>query len=293
MMIDFRHETFLMLCKLKSYTKTAEALHMTQPAVTQHIKHLEGVYEVKLFSYTGKTLSISGKGKMLYEYTQRMVADSKQIKKIISTSDEALAIPFGATLTIGEFVMPSILSAIMKAQKNIHFNMFVENTKSLLQKLQDGEISFALLEGFFDKSKYGYKLFSKEEFIAVCSAQSKLKGGTHRLEDLLKNRLILRESGSGTRDILEQVLFEKNLSKESFENVIEIGNMSAIKELVAQNEGITFMYKAAANKELLNGELCRIDIKDFNVKREFNFLYLKNSIHEKQYLEWFNLLKNN
>lgn len=264
---------------------------MTQPAVTQHIKYLEGAYGVKLFSYTGKTLSITGKGKKLYEYTQRMVADSEQIKKVISESEENLTIPFGATLTIGEFVMPSILSKIMKREKNIHFNMFVENTKSLLQKLQCGEISFALLEGFFDKSKYGYKLFSEEEFIAVCSAESPLKNGKYRLEDLLENRLILREIGSGTRDILEQVLFEKNLSKNSFENIIEIGNMSTIKELVVQNEGITFMYKAAANKELSKGKLCQIDIEDFNIIREFNFIYLKDSIHQKQYIEWFNLLK--
>lgn len=289
-MIDFRHKTFLELCKVKNYTRTAENLHMTQPAVTQHIKYLEEIYGGKLFNYTGKNLTISDKGKKLYEYTQRMVADSKLIKEMVAANDVNITVTFGATLTIGEFVMPGIISRAMKDSKNLHFNMFVENTKSLLLKLQTGEISFALLEGFFDKSKYGYQLFSKEEFIAVCSSESSLKSGVHPLVELLKERLILRESGSGTRDILARILYEKNLSKDNFESIIEIGNMSAIKELVAQNEGITFLYKAAAQKELDSKALYQIDIEDFKVIREFNFVYLKDSILENDYLKWFKLL---
>lgn len=289
-MIDFRHKTFLELCKVKNYTKTAEILHITQPAVTQHIKYLEEIYGGRLFSYSGKNLTITSKGKKLYECTLRMVADSKRIKEMITAHDENITISFGATLTIGEYVMPSVLSRVMKDRKNLHFNMFVENTESLLLELQNGKISFAFLEGFFDKSKYGYRLFSNEEFIAVCSSRSPLKNGKHSLGELLKERLILRERGSGTRDILEQFLHEKSLSKDNFESIIEIGNMSAIKELVAQNEGITFMYKAAAQKELVNGELYKMDVEGFEVSREFNFVYLKDSIHENDYLKWFDLL---
>lgn len=289
-MIDFRHKTFLELCKVRNYTKTAEILHMTQPAVTQHIKYLEQIYGGKLFIYSGKSLTITSKGKKLYEYTQRMIADSKKIEEMVISNKENIIISFGATLTIGEFVMPSIISRVMNDTKNLHFNMFVENTKSLLLKLQNGEISFALLEGFFDKSKYGYKLFRKEQFISVCSSKSPLKSGKHTLEELLSERLILRERGSGTRDILEQILYEVNLSKDNFESIIEIGNMSAIKELVAQDLGITFMYKAAAQKDLVNRELYKIDLKGFEVSREFNFVYLKDSVHENNYLKWFDLL---
>ncbi|WP_326908723.1 LysR family transcriptional regulator [Sedimentibacter sp. MB31-C6] len=289
-MIDFRHKTFLELCKVRNYTKTAENLHMTQPAVTQHIKYLEQIYGGKLFIYSGKNLTITSKGKKLYEYTQRMIADSKKIEEMVISHNENITISFGATLTIGEFVMPSIISRVMKEKKNLHFNMFVENTKSLLLKLQSGEISFALLEGFFDKSKYGYKLFRKEQFISVCSSKSPLKNGKYALEELLNERLILREKGSGTRDILEQILHEVNLSKDNFKSIIEIGNMSAIKELVAQDLGITFMYKAAAQKDLVNSELYKINLDNFEVNREFNFVYLKDSVHENIYLKWFDLL---
>ena len=97
-------------------------------------------------------------------------------------------------------------------------------------------------------------------------------------EKLSYKKLILRERGSGSRKILEQALFEKNLTLESFRDIIEIGNIAAIKELVKNGTGITFVYKAAVEKELIKGELAKIEIEDFNLKREFNFVYLQNSI---------------
>ena len=288
-MIDFRHRTFLKLCQIKNYTKTAENLHVTQPTISQHIKHLEKYYGVKLFNYSSKKLKITAAGKKLYHYTERMIADSREIKKILQEKNEFKNIIFGATLSIGEFVMPEILIKAMKQKPKLNFDMLVENTQTLIEKLKKGEINFAILEGFFDKSKFGHQLFSKENFIGVSSSQSKYCNYEIEMEELLNSCLILREKGSGTRDILEQLLYENNLRKESFDKVIEIGNMSAIKRLVAENKGITFMYKAAAEKELENDLLKPLKINDFEVKREFNFVYLKDSVFEDQYHKYFKL----
>ena len=291
-MNDFRHRTFLKLCQIKNYTKTAENLHVTQPTVSQHIKHLEKYYGVKLFNYSSKKLKITEAGKKLYHYTERMIADSREIKKILQEKNEFKNIIFGATLSIGEFVMPEILIKAMKQKPKLNFDMLVENTQTLIEKLKKGEIHFAILEGFFDKSKFGHQLFSKENFIGVSSSQSKYCNYEIEMEELLNSCLILREKGSGTRDILEQLLYENNLRKESFDKVIEIGNMSAIKRLVAENKGITFMYKAAAEKELENDLLKPLKINDFEVKREFNFVYLKDSVFEDQYHKYFKLFSS-
>jgi len=290
-MIDFRHQTFLQLCRIKNYTKTAKKLHITQPTVSQHIKHLEDYYQIKLFNYSGKSLKITEAGKKLYKYTERMIADSKEIKKCIKKRSERKKIKFGATLSIGEFVMPDILNRLMEENPELNFDMLVENTQTLIEKLKKGEIHFAILEGFFDKSKFGHQLFSKENFIGVSSSQFKYCNYEIEMEELLNSCLILREKGSGTRDILEQLLYENNLRKESFDKVIEIGNMSAIKRLVAENKGITFMYKAAAEKELENDLLKPLKINDFEVKREFNFVYLKDSVFEDQYHKYFKLFR--
>ena len=180
----------------------------------------------------------------------------------------------------------------MKQKPKLNFDMLVENTQTLIEKLKKGEINFAILEGFFDKSKFGHQLFSKENFIGVSSSQFKYCNYEIEMEELLNSCLILREKGSGTRDILEQLLYENNLRKESFDKVIEIGNMSAIKRLVAENKGITFMYKAAAEKELENDLLKPLKINDFEVKREFNFVYLKDSVFEDQYHKYFKLFSS-
>ena len=291
-MIDFRHQTFLQLCRIKNYTKTAKKLHITQPTVSQHIKHLEDYYGVKLFNYSGKNLNITEAGKKLYKYTERMVADSKEIGKIIREKSEMQKIKFGATLSIGEFVMPDILNQAMEKNPELNFDMLVENTENLIKKLKSGKINFAVLEGFFDKSKFGYQLFSKEMFIGICSPSSKLSQQKIKLEDLLASRLILRENGSGTREILEQILYTNNLSQKSFASTLEIGNLNAIKKLVEQNRGISFIYQAAAKKELANNNISALKIKDFNIKREFNFVYLKNSVFEDQYHKYFDLFNS-
>lgn len=290
-MIDFRHQTFLQLCRIKNYTKTAKKLHITQPTVSQHIKHLENHYGVKLFNYSGKTLTITEAGSKLYKYTEKMIADSKEIKKTIRKNSAFKNIKFGATLSIGEFVMPEILNRVMTENPELNFDMLVENTENLLQKLKKGEINFAVLEGFFDKSKFGHQLFSQERFIGICSTMSEYSNQKIRFEDLLDSRLILRENGSGTREILEQILYTNNLSKKSFSSTIEIGNLNAIKNLVAQDKGISFMYQTAVQKNLENNQIRALKIKDFNIKREFNFVYLKDSVFEDQYLSYFKLFK--
>lgn len=288
-MIDYRHRTFLQLCRIKNYTQTAALLNITQPAVSQHIKHLEKFYGVKLFNYSGKKLTITAAGKKLYRYTERMAADSSEIKKVLSKDDRTRHIKFGATLSIGEFVMPDILIRIIKDNPDLSFDMLVQNTQVLIDKLKKGEINFAILEGFFDKSEFGHQIFSREQFIGICSPDSEYCGKEINLENLLSSRLILRENGSGTRDILENILYKNNLSKNSFESTLEIGNMNAIKKLVSHGSGISFLYKAAAEKELKNGDLAPLKIINFDVWREFNFVFQKESIFKDEYQKYFAL----
>ncbi len=286
-MLDFRHETFLALCRIGHYTKTAEYLHITQPAVSQHIKYLEEIYGGKLFGYRDKKLMLTERGEKLQEFALTMSADSDHMRNLLlNESLNVSLLRFGATLSIGEFVLPGIIGQLLREYPNVHISMPVENTQVLLKKLRDGEIDFALLEGYFDKSQYSCALFSIEEFIPVCGAKHFLAGKPLLLSKMLGERLILRESGSGTRDVLEQILREYNLSIGGFEKVCEIGNMSAIKELVADNLGVTFLYRAAAKQELSSGELKELMIKGFPVRREFNFVWLKNSLHHKEYLAW-------
>lgn len=291
-MLDFRHKTFLALCRIKSYTKTANALNLTQPAVTQHIKALEEHYGNRLFSYANKTLTLTEHGKLLYKLASTVSSDSDILTETLRNKN--LSNPhlrFGATLSIAQYIMPGILKQVLSKRPNTPISMLVENTHQLLDKLEQGEIQFALIEGLFDKTAYHSELFAMEPFIGVCSKNSSLADQPVSFREIMGNSLIIREEGSGTREILEHLLQKYNLSVTSFSKVTEIGNMEVIKQLVKDDIGITFLYQAAAKKELANGELKQLTVTHMDVHNELNFIFLKDSQHASDFLAWFHAFK--
>lgn len=287
-MIDNRLQTFLTLCETCNYTKTAQKLNMTQPAVSQHIHFLENYYQVVLISGKGKNFSLTEEGKALQEYVKTLNANSERILPLLQhIKNKVKPLNFGATLTIGEYTIPPILYQIFREDPESNISMFVENTHILQKMLWDGKIDFALLEGHFNQNQFEARLISDEIFIGVCSPDNKNASKPVSLDALLEQNLILREPGSGTRDILEQALYNQNLSINDFKRKIEIGNMNAIKELCHQNIGITFMYREAVKKEISQGYLKEIPIQNFSISHPFNFVYLKNCPDKSQIEYWF------
>src|SRR5690554_5699387 len=134
-MLDNRLQTFLTLCETCNYTKTAEKLNMTQPAVTQHIQFLEDYYQVKLIAGRGKNFSLTEEGKALEEYVKTLKANSERILPLLqSIKNRVKPLNFGATLTIGEYMVPPILHKIFKEDPETDISMIVENT-NILQEM--------------------------------------------------------------------------------------------------------------------------------------------------------------
>ncbi len=290
-MLDFRHETFLTLCSCGSFTKAAELLHITQPAVSHHIKYLEEFYGCKLFDTTNRKIRLTHQGELLKEFAMTVSSDSKHFKEnILSVQTETMEFSFGATLSIGEYVMPEILSRLLAKNPEMKIHMAVANTQALLERLNNGELDFIVVEGLIDKSQYDATLFSLEKFIPVCSPKSEFAQGEVSFQDITRSRLILRERGSGTREIFENILQKNNYSLHSFEKVIEIGNMAAIKKLVSNGLGITFLFEVAGKREIKDGSLSVIRIPGYSEQREFNFILLKDSFFRKRYMIIYELL---
>ncbi len=291
-MMDFRMETFLTVCRYMNFTKAASELHITQPAVSQHIHYLETFYEEKLFLYQGKKMLLSKAGEMLYHSAVTMKHDQLYLsQKIKQNSQKDVIVNFGATLTIGEFVMPKHLTNYLFLNPDANVKMILGNTSELLNKLALGEIDFAVVEGYFNQNDYEFLIYSNERYIPVCGKNYRFKNEPGILEELTTECLIIREKGSGTREILEKNLEEKNKNISSFKRVVEIGSMSAIKALVESNCGITFLYEAAVRKELDIGSIREIKLEDFQVTHDFTFIWNKGSIFSDSYLEICSLFK--
>lgn len=271
-MIDFRITTFLTLCETMNYRITAEKLNMTQPAVTQHIQYLEKYYGCKLFLYNGKTLSKTKEASILEHYSYANSYNEHEL--VASLSKPSIChLKIGATKTIGEFVIAKNVTNFLKDNNN-NLSLIVDNTMNLLHFLDSGNIDFAVIEGFFDKKIYDYELFRYESFVGICSPSHHFAGKEVDFDDLLLESLILRELGSGTRDVFEQILYENNFSIDSFRKVICINNFSLILNLVSNNIGISFVYETIAKN---TKNISMFTLKNKSIVREFNYIYLKNT----------------
>ena len=283
MMLDFRIETFLCVCKYMSYTKAAIELKMTQPGVSQHIKYLENYYGDKLFCYSNRRLYLTQAGMELKEAMISVKHDNMHLKrKIIDRSTKMNSLKLGATLTIGEFMMPLKIAEYIKKEPNTKIEFTIANTKELLMLLDDGIIDFAIIEGYFQKSEYEYITISNEKYILICGEDYPLKN-IKNFKELFNHNLILREDGSGTKEILERYLSGKGHSFADFSSMSTIGSIHVIKKLVENNCGLSFMYEIAVRKELEEGIIREIKIPNFNMHHEFNFIWRKNSVFQDYY----------
>jgi DNA-binding transcriptional LysR family regulator len=291
--IDFRIDTFLTVCRCLNFTKAAKELNITQPAVSQHIHYLEEFYNMKIFRFEGKKMYLTDEGNDLYHAAVTMKHDEKYLKENINNlKNQKNRLVFGATLTIGEFVVARQLKSYLDLFPNSEICMILGNTGELLERLKSGEIDFALVEGNFNKKEYEQLTYSVERYIPICKKAYSFQKQPFYLKDLLTERIIVREYGSGTREILEKNLETRNLGIEDFRNMVEIGSMNAIKSLVEMGCGVTFMYEAAVQEELKKGTLQEIKLKDFQVSHDFTFIWNKGSIFSKNYQEICNILKS-
>lgn len=290
--MDFRMETFITVCKTMSFTKAADCLGITQPAVSQHIHYLEQEYGAKLFEFTGKRMKCTEAGNLLLSVTLTMKHDERYLKEQLKSGSEKRAhLNFGATLTVGEFMMPKKVADYLKKHGNTSLSMQVANTSELLKRLDSGEIDFAIVEGYFKKNDYDHRIYAREPYIGVCAFDHVFESHIKSVEDLFSETLVTREPGSGTREILEKTLEGKNYSIDDFKAVVEIGNIHVIKLLVQQDCGITFLYRAAVSKELEQGSLKIIAFGGRSLYHDITFIWRKGSIFAPYYEPLFHELK--
>lgn len=290
-MLDFRIDTFLTVCQTMNFTEAARQLHITQPAVSQHIHALEKQYGAQFFTYQGKHLSLTEAGQLFWRTANAMQHDVQHLQAEISRISGQHYLNFGVTLTIGEYMMPQTLLHLMRQHPEIRIRMIVENTDVLMNLLNDGNIDFAIIEGYYSQQSYSGITYRSERFIPVCAADYVLPQSASQLRDLLSERLFLREEGSGTRKVLEHSLMEHNLLLKDFTQLIELGNLGVIKSMVSEGMGITFIYESVVKKELEAGILREIELEDFPVFHDFTFLWQKGSVFAEYYREVFTLLQ--
>ena len=173
------------------------------------------------------------------------------------------SIRFGATPTIGEYLLPERLAAYMKRNPRVDVHMLVENTQILLRMINDGELDFAVVEGYFRKSEYDYIIWSQEPYVCVCAAAHPLAQAAPAPQRPVRGEPHPAQPGLRLPRMYGQVLEERNHHVGDFRHIVEISDLFVIKELVKADCGITFLYRKAVEKELAEGSLCQVALTDF------------------------------
>ena len=283
-MLDFRIDTFLEVCRLMNYTRAAEQLNLTQPAVSQHIRWLEEQCGVKLFHYENKQLNLTAAGQMLRSAAITMKQDQMFLYRRMQEADsEDADLCFGVTPTVGMYLIPKPLAAYRRRHPSAKVSMQVENSELLCRWLDSGEIDFAILEGYFHKEDYDSMLYRTERYLAVCAQDYPFQNTPHQLADLLGETLLVREEGSGNREIIRRSLSRKNLALQDFHSLFEVGDMNVLKQMLVQGCGIGFLYEAAVQEDLQQGRLRIIELEDFAEDHDITFLWRKGSIFAPRY----------
>jgi len=266
-----------------NFTKAANELNITQPAVSQHIKYLESAYNTRLFRQDGKKLFLTEEGKILYEKMSLLKNDELKLMETLSNSP-ALSkdLSFGVTMTIGEYAIAKPISSYLANHPDTNLKIHFGNTKELLSCLGRGDIDFALVEGYFPEKDYDSLVYKTVDFIPVCQKGHVFARKPRLLKDLFDERIIVREPGSGTRNILERNLAINNYDIADFKNYIQVETMHSVIQLVLLDLGISFLYKSAVERDLNEGTLMEIPLKDFSMKHDFTFIWQKKSIFSNE-----------
>lgn len=274
-MLDTKILTFLKVAQLRNYTKAAANLNLTQPAVTQHIKKLEEYYDCSLITIDGKTVKLTEQGKLLYNYANFQNANEEQLINQMKKVETPIKI--GATLSIADYYLPHYISSYLQHHDEL-ISVTVKNTASIIEMLLNNELYCAFIEGIFDKSLFHYYEFCNTRFLPVARKGHPLEGLEIEMSDVHKYPLILREKGSGTREIYENHLYQNNDSLLSVSKIYEFSSFGIMKSVIKNSDGISFMYEEVAKQEVERGELCYLSIEDYAIRRPLYFIYPSNSL---------------
>lgn len=294
-MEDHKLKVFCTVAETKSFSKTSEIIHLTQPAVSLQIQAIEEKYETKLFDRSSSTVTLTPAGETLYKYAKEILALYASAEKTIGKQTGILkgCITIGAGSNIGNYILPSIITEFKSVHPKVKIYLIVGNTKRVIELLGAGNINLGLVEGDAVKQKIiTKKLISDELSLIVSPEHSWVKKKEVSIADLIKEPFILREAGSGTRQMIEKILGRHGVTINDMKISSILGSTEAIKDAVENGLGVSIISRWAARKESKYGTLKLLNLKEEKMVRDFSLIVHKNSVSSGSLEEFINFLKS-
>jgi DNA-binding transcriptional LysR family regulator len=281
-MFDYRLKVFHTAATRLSFTKAAEELYISQPAVTKHIKEIENQLNTKLFDRKGTSIQLTQSGKILYGYAEKirnLYRDMEfEIGQINQQHKGKLII--GASTTVAQYILPEILAKFNNYYKDIKIELLTHNTEGISELLKKGKIDLGIIEGESQSSYFDYKIFKADEIVLVAKTNHPLANKNLTIKDLYDLPLIFREQGSGTLEFIQNRLKQKGINIDELNTVMHLGSSESIKNYLLHSDCMAFLSISTVLNELKYNSLTIIDIKNFSIERNFHFILPKGEQSE-------------
>lgn len=274
-MLDIRFKTLLSVIEEKNFSKAAEKLSLTQPAVSHHINQLEAEYGVKIISRGKREISLTPEGELIANYAKRMAAlESKLLYELKNIDTAAKKIRIGVTHTAESNMFTEIVGYYSLHNPNISIIIITDTTSNLYKMVENYELDLAYVDGMIEDSSLKFFPVDKDDLVCVLSINNPLVSKKSvTLEELKKERLILRLQTSTTRKIFEASLEYNNDSIKNYNVVLEVDNIATIKDLIRKDFGISVLAKSACMDEVNKKKLAILPIEKLQMIRQNYIIY--------------------
>jgi DNA-binding transcriptional LysR family regulator len=262
----------------KNFSETAKALHMSQPSVSLQIRQLEDSLGTKLFNRTTKKVYLTPAGELLVKSAKIILKQVNETKKELQQLSQSIHgnLIIGASLTIGEYILPYLFGNFKQKYPNVNIVLKIYNSQQIAEKLNDEEINLGFIESMISYPEFVQEAFLEDELIIITTDKISTVTDNNMnisIDQLFILPLILREEGSGTRQVIEESLRKDNLNPSKLNVILELENTESIKSAVESGMGISIISKVAVQKELSLKTLKSLSIKDLNLKRSLYYIY--------------------
>ena len=282
-MADRRLQVFYTVARQLSFTKAAEQLFMTQPAVTFQVKQLEEQFNARLFDRSHGKIALTPAGRLVMDYAERILGLSEEMETRVGELTGTMSGPLllGASTTIAEFILPRILGEFKVEYPQVHTHLTVGNSEMIENRVADHALDLGLIESPSHLPGLSNEVCCEDELVLICAPTHKFaKSATVKPGELAGEQYVSRELGSGTREFTDQYLQRCQVALEDLNIVMELGSPEAIKGVVETGLGFTIMSRARVIKERKLGMLVAVPLEP-RLIRTFSFVHPREKFRSK------------
>ncbi len=282
-------KTYVRVVETQNLSRTAEEFDLSQPAVTKQIQALEDMYGVLLLERSGRKLKTTEAGETLYEYAREIIKVMDRTAKAMEEVSDSRkgSLYLGASTIPGQYILPYIIKKFKDKMPNISISMDIADTEKIVNRVADREIDVGIVGGWINSRKIEGYSWLEDELVLIVPESHRLAQRENssnkgvKMTDLLHERWIFREKGSGTRKAAEELLLSNGIRNEALNIYLEAGSTEAVLAAVEAGMGISVISSWAIKKLDQHRKIKSISIDDVNAKRLFYVVYPKQKTRRK------------